>query len=69
MNLLYCWCHSDSASVLLYFTKKIHFIIHRDLNVKVYSKRFPTMCIDEVEQRMVNDKKIQIVYYCLLCNS
>ena len=24
--VLYCWCHSDSASVLLYFTKDANFI-------------------------------------------
>ena len=36
--VLYCWCHSDGASVLLYFTcASLYYIIHAH-DVKVSSR-------------------------------
>ena len=55
--VLYCWCHSDSASVLLYFTfnaaAEFFFLVY-SINVhEIEMKTFRVSCDKPVERRLV----------------
>ena len=60
--VLYCWCHSDSASVLLYFTLKPPNQLLKQSTLEIVTKEFLRSIRGSVKQYDVSLSRIIMIF-------